>query len=192
MSPKAKDQGDRKAALVEKLSALAEGLRRGEDLPISRVTPLKSLCQDREAAAPFALSLLRMVGRDLRAKRRPRRYRMLVEQAAKVLQACLDKPSGALEGSLRSLLVEMDGERRQARPTNWGVFLIVVSNGLLRVAEACLKAVLDPARASSLLYGASVVYAELQGDGPGTGLRPSAATTIEEIARFWRDRYGIE
>jgi hypothetical protein len=192
MSTRAKDQEDRKAALVEKLTELAKELRRGDHLPTSRLKPLKSLCQDREAAAPFALSLLRMVGRDLRAKRRPRRYRMLVKQAARELQACLDNPSGALEGSLPSLLVEMDGERRQARPTNWGVFLIVESNGLLRVAEACLKAVLDPARASSLLYGASVVYAELQEAGPGTGLSPSAARTIEEVARFWRDRYGIE
>jgi hypothetical protein len=40
---------------IERLSQIAEALRKGKHFPITRLTTLKSLCGDPEAAPAFAL-----------------------------------------------------------------------------------------------------------------------------------------
>ena len=42
---------------VKKLSEVAEELRQGKDFPVTRLTTIKSLCGEPEAAAAFALFL---------------------------------------------------------------------------------------------------------------------------------------
>jgi hypothetical protein len=60
---------------VEKLDGIAEELRRGGRFAITRLTTIKSLCEDPEAAGAFALFLARKIQKRMREKEAPKRYR---------------------------------------------------------------------------------------------------------------------
>ena len=46
---------------VKKLSEIAEELRQGKHFPVTRLTTIKSLCEEPEAAAAFALFLAQRI-----------------------------------------------------------------------------------------------------------------------------------
>ena len=57
---------------VKKLSEIAEELRQGKDFPVTRLTTIKSLCGEPEAAAAFALFLAQRIQSKMRARAEPR------------------------------------------------------------------------------------------------------------------------
>ena len=48
---------------VKKLAEIAEELRQGKDFQVTRLTTIKSLCDEPEAAAAFALCLAQKIQR---------------------------------------------------------------------------------------------------------------------------------
>jgi hypothetical protein len=175
---------------VRKLGEIAEALRRGENFSITRLTILKSLCQDPKAAGAFALFLIREVQKQMRGKKSEQRYQRLVNRAVKELGPYLGAPSMERRERLRSLFHEMQAEQNEYKPMRWGVVRIVKSMNLL-VAEKALRAILRPDEASHWLYHTARDYAERYDPRYGTGLIPESAPMVEDIAKFWRKFFGI-
>ena len=62
----------------------------------------------------------------------------------------------------------------------------------LVVVEESLKSVLKGYEAAIWAYQAAKDYAERDDVLHGSGLIPSSAPMVEEIAGFWREYYGIK
>jgi hypothetical protein len=175
---------------VEKLEGIAEALRRGEDFSITRLTVLKGLCDDRRAAGEFALFLARKAQERLRQGDAPERYRKLVDRAVKEMKPYLTDPDDERKDGLYGLLREMQSEQDEHKNIAWGSVRIIESMDLL-VAEKCVQAVLRPEEAPQWLYQAARDYCERYDSRHATGLIPSSAPMVEEIAGFWRKYLGV-
>jgi hypothetical protein len=170
---------------VVRLEEIAEALGRGEQFSITRLTVLKGLCEDRRAAGQFALFLARKAQKNLKEKKAPEHYRKLVDRAVKEMKPYLEDPTEGRKGRLYELLREMVSEQDEHKNIAWGAVRIIKSMDLL-VAEKCVRAALRAEEAPHWLYQAARDYCERYDSRHGTGLIPSSAPMVKEIAGFWR------
>jgi hypothetical protein len=145
------DEDEKLISKVEKLEEIAEALRHGEAFPVTRLTTLKSLCDDPKAAGAFALFLIRKIQKQMREKHAPKQYRELVNRAVQELKPYLEQPTDERHERLWSMWHEMKEEQNEYKPISWGTLRIIKSTELL-VAEKCLESVLRPHEASHWLY----------------------------------------
>ncbi len=176
---------------VKKLSKIAEELRQGKDFPVTRLTTIKSLCGEPEAAAAFALFLAQRIHSKVREEQSPERYRELVDRAVKELKPHLTDPTEERKGRLSSLCREMEAEQNEYRRIGWDMVRMLKSRDLV-VVEESLKSVLKSYEAPVWAYQAAKDYAERYDARYPTGLIPSSAPMVEEIAGFWRKYYEIK
>jgi hypothetical protein len=175
---------------VKKLSEIAEELRQGKHFEVTRLTTIKSLCGDPEAAAAFALFLARRIQGKMRQGQSPERYRQLVNRAVRELKPYLTDPSEQRKDRLSSLCREMEAEQDEYKKIGWNLVRMLKSKDLVIVEES-LKSVLRRHEAPIWAYQAARGYAERYDSRYGYGLIPNSAPLVEEIAGFWRKYYGI-
>jgi hypothetical protein len=176
---------------VKKLSEIAEELRQGKDFPVTRLTTIKSLCGEPEAAAAFALFLAQKIQSKMRQEESPERYRELVDRAVKELKPYLTDPTQERKERLSSLCREMEAEQNEYKKIGWNMVRIIRSKDLV-VVEESLKSIFKGHEAAIWAYQAAKDYAERYDARYPTGLIPSSAPMVEEIAGFWRKYYGIK
>ncbi len=176
---------------VKKLSEVAEELRQGKDFPVTRLTTIKSLCGEPEATAAFALFLAQKIQSKMRQEESPERYRELVDRAVKELKPYLTDPTEERKERLSSLCREMEAEQNEYERIGWNIVRMVRSKDLV-VVEESLKSVVRGYEAAIWAYHAAKDYAERYDARYPSGLIPSSAPMVEEIAGFWRKYYGIK
>jgi hypothetical protein len=184
------DEEKKAGKRVEQLEAIAEQLRRGGDFPVTRLTILKGLCEDRKAAGAFAVFLARKIQRRMREKKAPKRYLELVNRAVREMKPYQEQPTDEWNERLWAVWHEMKEEQSEYRPISWGMLRIIKSMDLL-VAEKCVESVLRPDQASHWLYQAARDYAERYDARHPNGLTRKSAPLVEEIAMFWRKYLGL-
>ena len=176
---------------VKKLSEIAEELHHGKHFDVTRLTTIKSLCGDPEAATSFALFLAQRIQGKMRQGESPERYRKLVNRAVKELKPYLTDPTEERKERLSSLCREMEAEQDEYKKIGWNLVRILKSRDLV-VVEESLKSVLRRYEAAIWAYQAARDYAERYDARYGDGLIPSSAPMVEEMAGFWRKYYGIK
>jgi hypothetical protein len=175
---------------VKGLSEIAEALRQRKDFPITRLTIIKSLCAEPEAATAFALFLAQRIQKKMRKGKCPERYRELVDRAVNELKPYLTVPTEERRARLSSLCREMEAEQNECENIGWNLVRVLRSTDLV-VVEESLRSVLKNYEAPIWAYQAAKDYAERYDARYGSGLIPCSAPMVEEIAKFWRDYYGI-
>jgi hypothetical protein len=176
---------------VKKLSEIAEALRRGKDFPITRLTTIKSLCAEPEAGAAFALFLAQRIQSKMRRGKHPEKFRELVDRAVKELKPNLTDPTEERQARLSSLCQEMRSEQNEYKKIGWNMVRMLKSTDLF-VVETCLRLVVRSYEAPYWAYHAARDYAVRHDARYWSGLIPSSAPMVEEIAEFWRKYYGIK
>ena len=176
---------------VKKLAEIAEGLRQGKVFPVTRLTTIKSLCGEPEAAAAFALFLAQRIQKKMRQEQSPKRYRELVNRAVKELKPYGTDATEERKERLSSLCREMEAEQDEYKKIGWDMVRMLKSRDLV-VVEESLRSVIKCHEAGFWLYQAAKDYAERYEARYGSGLIPSSATMVDEIAEFWRTHYGIK
>ena len=176
---------------VKKLSEIAEALRQGKDFPVTRLTTIKGFCEDPEAGTAFALFLAQRIQSKMRQEKCPERYRELVDRAVEELKPYLTDPTEERKGRLSSLCREMEAEQDEHKKIGWNMVRMLKTNDLV-VVEESLKSVLKSYEAPIWAYQAAKDYAERYDSRYGSGLIPSSAPFVEEVAKFWRDYFGIK
>ena len=106
---------------VKKLSEIAEALRQGKHFPVTRLTTIKGLCGEPEAAAAFALFLAQRIQKKMRQEQSPKRYRELVNRAVKELKPYLTDPTEERKARLSSLCREMEAEQNEYKKIGWNL-----------------------------------------------------------------------
>ncbi len=180
------------AKTVKKIHALVEiasDLRQGKDFNITRLTILKVLCSEPEAAAQFSLHLAKKTQQVMKRPRRSppktqRRYQRLVGKAVRGMTKHLKEGTTETKSSLDDVHSEIQGVQNQYEHQRWGAVRIIKSRELL-VVETALECILRPWASSDLGYHLARQYAERYNSRYGTGLIPESAPMVEDIAEFW-------
>ena len=168
---------------VRKLDEIVEAIRRKENVQITRLTVVKKLCENPDAAGAFAMFLARKGQKRLREKQRKQRYRELANRAVREMKAYLDEPSEDQKERLWSLLLDIESEQNEYESVRWGAVRKIKCWDLL-IVEKCLRTILKPEEAKYWLYQASRDYV-----GGTIWFEKGSIPLIEEIARFWRRYY---
>jgi hypothetical protein len=155
------------------------------------LTTIKSLCEEPEAAAAFALFLAQKIQSKMRERKYPQQFRELVDRVIKELTPYLANPTEDGKARLASLCREMASAQNEYKKIGWNVGRMLKYRDLVLVEE-CVRSVLSTSEAPFWAYHASKDYVVRFDTRYGSGLIPSSAPMVEEIAGFWRTYYGIE
>ena len=181
---------------IQKLVQIAADLCNGKDYNITRLTMLKSLCSDPEAAANFAVHLAKLTQKKMKGKSCPdyieaenwRRYQRLAASAVRRMTEYLKKRTSEAETLLWKLHSELRDAQNQYEKQRWALVRIVESMELV-IVETALECILHPWASSDLGYRIARKYAERYDSRYGTGLLPKSAPMVEDIAEFWGQHF---
>jgi hypothetical protein len=176
---------------VKKLSEIAEALRQGNKFHVTRLTIIKSLCSEPEAATAYALFLCLKIQKKMRQKKYPEQFRELVDRAASELKSHLADPNEDGKAGLASLCREMASAQKGYKKLGRNAGRMLKCMDLVLVEE-CVRSVLSRSEAPFWAYHASKDYVVRFDPRYGFGLIPNSAPMVEEIAEFWRKYFGIE
>ena len=171
---------------VRKLDAIIQAIRGKERVLITRLTVVKKLCENPEAANAFALFIARRAQERLRDKKAKDRYRQLANEAVKEMKSYLDEPTEDGKWRLLHLLSEIKEEQNEYEPISWGMVRNIKCWDLL-VVEKALQGFMRPEEAKHWLYQAARDHV-----GSSEDLTAKSIPRIEEIARFWRRYFKVK
>ena len=180
------------AATVKKLRTLADiaaDLRGGKNFNITRLTVLKGLCSDPDAAAQFALHIAKKTQQAMKRpgrspSKKQQRYQRLVSRAVRRMAKHLKEGTSETESLLNDVHSELRSVQDQYENQRWGPVRIIETTELL-VVETALECVMHPLASSDLGYRLGRQYAERYDPRHGTGLVLESAPMVEDIAEFW-------
>jgi hypothetical protein len=184
---------------IRKLTQIARDLSEGANFSITRLTTLKSLCEDPEVAAHFAVYLANHTSRRINEMSSPlhlsnsewRMHNELVERAVERLQSHVEGPADPKREELRELLRELESVNDEFESIPYGMVRIIQDKNVLIVEDA-VRCVLSPFSSPSQAYHLARVYAERYDSRYGTGLIPDSAPLVMDIVDFWCDYYSID
>jgi hypothetical protein len=184
---------------VRKLAQIARDLSEGANFSITRLTTLKSLCEDPQVAAHFAVYLANHTSRRINEMPAPlhlsnsewRMHNELVERAVKRLQSYVEGPSDQEREELRESLRELESVNDEYESIPYGVVRIIQDKNVLIVEDA-VRCVLSAYSAASQAYHLARDYAERYDPRYGSGLIPESAPLVMDTVDFWCDYYSID
>ena len=180
------------AKKIATLVKMAQDLRQGEHFNITRLTSMKSLCADPDAAGQFCLHLAKLTKIKLNEKMPPNhleaetwlKCKGLVSEAITGMTNYLSEPTEESKDSLQKLLSRVQAVNNKYKNQAWGPIRVIQSSDVLLVEKA-LYGVLQPSESSQWGYQIAREYAERYHPSYGNGLIPDSALLIEDIADFW-------
>ena len=193
-SPKApqKNSTSKAAPKIRRLAQMAVALRKGEHFEVTRLTTLKSLCEDSQAAAQFALYLATLTDRKMRENACPSHldpekwdaYKELVAKALEHMDAYVEEPSEEASRAVWAVQSDVREVQNTYRNQAWGPVRMIHSTEVLLI-EYALLCLLQPHASADWGYRLARGYAERYNSRYGTGLIPESAPMVEDIADFW-------
>ena len=182
---------------VRKLAQIARELSEGANFSITRLTTLKSLCEDPEVTVYFAVYLARHTSR--RANKRSNSGRLskdeshneLITRSVERLGRYVERPSDPEREALREVLRELESVNNEYESIPYGMVRIIQDKNVLIVEDA-VRCVLSAYSAPSQAYHLARDYAERYDPRYGTGLIPDSAPLVMDIVDFWCDYYSID
>lgn len=179
------------ASRISKLVEIAQELREGASFPITRLTRLKALCEDPQAAAQFAIYMARLTWDEMKDAECPinlepeewTEHKELVSEALSQMESYMGSPTSEKTSALREFLPELDQvQDEQGGP--YGVIRII-RNRYVLLMENSLYCVLRPGMSSHYGYHLARDYAKRYNPKYWDDLTPESASLIEDIANFW-------
>jgi hypothetical protein len=177
---------------IRQLATIARELREGGSFNITRLTTLKSLCEDATAAARFALHLAQLTYRRMQEKGCPfhldpqqwEYYKQVVDEAIRQMQRYIEHPTQETPDLVQARLSDVRAIQNTYRNQGWGPVRIIHSTEVLLI-EYALSCLLQRTASADWGYHLARQYAERYNSRYGTGLIPASAPLVEDIADFW-------
>jgi hypothetical protein len=160
-------------------------------LPITKLTSLKSLCQEQAEAEAFSLFIAQRVQTQMQESPRPERfsseewqtYLQLFERSIALMEAEAQERTPGGRSSIFQLLREIDGlQGDDYRNIPWGTVHWVRSGDLLKLTYAlrCFEA-----SEGVWAYKLGREYVEDYEPSYGSGIIPRSIPKLLEVAEFW-------
>ena len=185
-------------AKIKKLVAVSRGLDKGEDFNITRLTVLKSLCEDPKIASKFALHLAQLAKERMEAEGNsylpPKQWALhksLVKSAVPAMKKYVSRRTKSGRDDLWKILHQLEELQNRYENQRCGPVRLVDST-LTLVVEKALRCMLSDYECSFWAYHTAREYAERYDSRYGTGLIPESAPMMRDIVDFWLDFYSIE
>ena len=176
---------------IRQLASIATELREGASFNITRLTTIKSLCEEATAAARFAVHLAQLTYRQMQEKACPSHldpekweYYKVVDTALQAMQRYVEQPIPQTTNPLWGLQSQVRALQDRYEQQAWGPVRIVHSTEVLLI-EYSLSCLLQPTASADWGYRLARQYAERYNSRYGTGLIPESAPMVEDIADFW-------
>src|SRR5262245_19825670 len=177
---------------IRRLAQMAAELQQGNHFEVTRLTTLKSLCEDAQAAAHFAVHLAKLTARKMRENACPSHldpetwdaYKELVAKALEHMDAYVEEPSEEASRAVWSAQSEVREVQNTYRNQAWGPVRIIHSTEVLLI-EYALSCLLQPTASADWGYHLARQYAERYDPRYATGLIPESAPMVEDIVDFW-------
>jgi hypothetical protein len=177
---------------IRQLATIARELREGASFNITRLTMLKSLCEDATAAARFAAHLAQLTYRRMQEKGCPfhldpqqwEYYKQIVDEAIRQMQRYIEQPTQEAADLVQAWLSDVRAIQNTYRNQAWGPVRVIHSTEVLLI-EYALSCLLQPTASADWGYHLARQYAERYNSRYGTGLIPESAPSVEDIADFW-------
>ncbi len=177
---------------IRQLATMATELREGASFNITRLTTLKSLCEDATAAARFAVHLAQLTYRRMQEKACPfhldpqqwEYYTQVVDEAIRQMQRYIEHPTQEAADLVQAWLSDVRALQNTYRNQAWGPVRIIHSTEVLLI-EYALSCLLRPTASADWGYHLARQYAERYNSRYGTGLIPESAPMVEDMADFW-------
>ncbi len=170
---------------VQKLEEIIEAIQGKEIVQVTRLTVVKKLCENPDAASAFALFLAKQAQGRLREKPGKERYVELADRAIKEIKSFLGDPTDVRRQRLRSLLLEIQAEQNECVSIKWSAVRNIKSWDLL-IVENALRSILNRDEAPLWLYQAARDYV-----GSTMEFEKKSIPQLEEIAGFWREYFSV-
>ncbi len=173
---------------VDTFKAIVADLKSGKDYPITRLTPIKSLCKEPAVAAAFTKYLASLATKTLATRACPRHLhneqwktfqRLAIEGMATL-------ESGGSNSELRQVLTTVRNSQNVIEHQRWADVRLIECSELLQI-ELALSCLVQDEDRSRLAYDAARRHAERYDSHYGTGLLPSSAKALEQIIAFWNE-----
>jgi hypothetical protein len=182
---------------VRKLAQIARELSKGANFSITRLTTLKSLCEDPGVTAHFAVYLAKHTSRS--ANKRSNSGHLgkdgphdeLITRSVERLASYVERPSDPEREALQGILRELESVNNEYESIPYGVVRVIQDKNVLIVEDA-VRCVLSPYSAPSQAYHLARDYAERYDPRYGTGLIPDSAPLVMDIVDFWCEYYSID
>jgi hypothetical protein len=171
---------------VHKLEEIVEAIQGKEIVQVTRLTVVKKLCENSDAAGAFAIFLAQQAQGRLRERPGAKRYVQLADRAAREMNSYVEDPTEDCEKRLRSLLLEIEAEQNEYVSIKWSAVRNIKSWDLL-IVENALRAILNREEAPRLLYQAARDYV-----GGSIEFEKQSIPQLENIARFWRQYFTVK
>ncbi len=180
------------APKIRQLATIARELHEGASFNITRLTTLKSLCEDATAAARFAVHLAQLTYRKMQEKPCPSHldpekweyYKQVVDTALQAMQRYEEQPTPQTTNPLWGLQSQVRALQDRYENQAWGPVRIILSTEVLLI-EYALSCLLQPTASADWGYRLARQYAERYNSRYGTGLIPESAPMVEDMADFW-------
>jgi hypothetical protein len=177
---------------IRQLARIATDLHEGASFNITRLTTLKSLCEDATAAARFAVHLATLTYKKMQEQSCPSHldpekwthYTQVVETALRAMQRYVEQPTPQTTNPLWALQSRVRALQDRYENQAWGPVRIIDSTEVLLI-EYALSCLLQPTASADWGYRLARQYAERYDSRYGTGLIPESASLVEDIADFW-------
>ncbi len=176
---------------IRQLATIARELREGASFNITRLTTLKSLCEDATAAARLAVHLAQVTSKKMREKACPfhldpqqwEYYKQVVDEAIRQMQRYIEHPTQEAADLVQAWLADVRAIQNTYRNQAWGPVRIIHSTEVLLI-EYALSCLLQPTASADWGYHLARQYAERYDPRYGTGLIPESAPLVEDMADF--------
>jgi hypothetical protein len=187
---------------IRKLALLPDEIKQSRwAVSITKLTTLKSLCQEPEVANRFVVCLARKTlervqqgkGRSGRLETDVQRlHKELMTDALAEMEAWLEKPSEDRRQRLLDLQGRMRARQNEHKNIPYGAVRLIHDWDLL-VFENALTCMLHPAHAAGhWSYQLARDYAEQYYPSEGTGLISTSVPLVKDIVDFWLQEYGLD
>ena len=189
---KAPSRASKAVPKIRQLARIATDLHEGASFNITRLTTLKSLCEDATDAARFAVHLAQLTYRKMQEKACPfhldpqqwEYYKQVVDEAIRQMQRYIDHPTQEAADLVQARFSDVRAIQNTYRNQAWGPVRIIHSTEVLLI-EYALSCLLQPTASADWGYHLARQYAERYNSRCGTGLIPESAPMVEDIADFW-------
>jgi hypothetical protein len=180
---------------IRKLAQIASDLSEGASFSITRLTTLKTLCEDPEVTAHFAVYLARHTSRRANKSNsghlsKDELHNELIARSVERLGRYVERPSDSEREALREVLRELENVNSEYDSIPYGMVRIIQDKNVLIVEDA-VQCVLSPYSAPNQAYHLARDYAERYNPRYGTGLIPESAPLVMDIVDFWCEYYSI-
>ncbi|OWK43733.1 hypothetical protein [Fimbriiglobus ruber] len=185
---------------IRKLAALPEEIRQSRYVSITRLTVLKSLCQEPEVANRFVTYLARKTLDSVHQKHEKTSHaetsteadhRAMMEEALKGMEAWQETPTATLRQSLLELNRRIAAEQNEYRNIPYGAVRLITDSKLLLIEYALSCLLAHQQEIETWAYQTARHYAERYTSSEGTGLISSSIPLVQDIVEFWMQEYEL-